>query len=270
MLLLPTLASAQKPKWVNNTPQELNPTYRFVEVISVATTIEAARMNALHKLALDEKIASAAKLNVSSGNTTTVEDVYTDNGVIGKQTDKSYINLTVDGEEYTLQATAVDEYVAGKKDGMIYLHVLYMVAVCEKPFFDNAYITTSYGVKPMFMSIIPGWGQIYKGSVGKGIAIIATEAVAIGGIIYTENMRATYASKMRSQPRFAKQYKSKADNFEIARNCCIGAAAAMYVYNLIDAIVAPGARRVVVKPRKMQFGATASNDFCGLALSYSF
>ena len=54
-------------------------------------------------------------------------------------------------------------------------------------------------------------------------------------IIYTENMRATYASKMRSQPRFAKQYKSKADNFEIARNCCIGAAAAMYVYNLIDA-----------------------------------
>ena len=46
-----------------------------------------------------------------------------------------------------------------------------------------------------------------------------------------------------------KTYSTKADHFATARNICIGAAAALYVYNLIDAIAAPGARRIAVRRR---------------------
>ena len=52
---------------------------------------------------------------------------------------------------------------------------------------------------------------------------------------------------MKEQPRHAQTYNSKADNWESGRNICIGAAAALYVYNLIDAVAAKGARRVTVR-----------------------
>lgn len=270
LMLLPTLAFAQKPKWVNNTPCEYNPSYRFVEVISSGGTVESARMAALHQLALNDKIASAAKVGISSGTLTTIEDVYTELGVTGRQTDKSYINVTVDDEEYTLQAMLVDEYVAGTRYGMVQLHSLYMVAVCDNPVFDCVDITTSYGAMPMLLSVIPGMGQMYKGSTVKGIALFAVEAAAIGGLIYTENVRASYMSKMYSHPYQAHQYKALADNFTMARNCCVGAAAAVYIYNLIDALVAPGARRIVVKPHNLGIAPMLSQDGGGLSLSYSF
>lgn len=38
---------------------------------------------------------------------------------------------------------------------------------------------------------------------------------------------------------------TKRDHFATGRNICVGAAAALYVYNLLDAFVTPGARRVV-------------------------
>jgi hypothetical protein len=169
-----------------------------------------------------------------------------------------------------LSALRIDDYETRER-GMVKLHTLYQIATCDDPVFDNVYLTTKYGSQGLWRSAIcPGWGQMYKGSKTKGIAILAAEVAAIGGIIFTENERASYESKMLSQPKFAKQYKSKVDNFETARNCCIGAAAAIYIYNLIDAAVSPGARRVVVMPRNLNIAPTTSNDFTGMTLNYTF
>lgn len=52
---------------------------------------------------------------------------------------------------------------------------------------------------------------------------------------------------MREQPKYASEYNSRADSWETGRNICIGAAAALYVYNIIDAFVSDGAKRVLVK-----------------------
>lgn len=75
-------------------------------------------------------------------------------------------------------------------------------------------------------------------------------ALAVG-VIFTESQRVDYMDKIgrTHDADFILDYLHKADNFETARNICIGTAAALYLYNLIDAIAAPGARRVVVKRR---------------------
>ena len=50
-----------------------------------------------------------------------------------------------------------------------------------------------------------------------------------------------------------KTYNTKADNCENIRNICIGGAAALYVYNLIDAIAANGAKRVIIKKKNTRY-----------------
>ena len=258
---------AQKPAWVNNTPKEKNRTYKFVEVVSYGSNLEGARMEGQKKLAANEQLIREVTIAVDREGVQRVNQTF-NNGQLNEIVQNVIdVKTSIRGKEFTLQAGAVDEY-ATMEHGLCKLHTLYMVAVEPNPVFDNVYLTTQYGFSAR--ALVPGWAQLHKGSTAKGLTILAAEVAVIGGIIFTENERATYESKMRSQPNFAKQYKTKVDNYETARNCCIGAAAAIYVYNLIDAIVAPGARRVVVKPRNMHFIPMASKEFSGVTFSYNF
>ena len=77
---------------------------------------------------------------------------------------------------------------------------------------------------------------------------LGAEIACVAGIILCENQRADYANKVIEQPRFAKEYNTKANNWATGRNLAIGVAGALYVYNLIDAAVTNGARRVKLKP----------------------
>ena len=277
LILLPTLAFAQKPKWVNNTPRELNPTYRFVEIISTGSTIESARAARIHQLVLNEKIASAAQVAISSGTLTTIEDVYTEQGVTGTQTDKSHINIKVDDEHYILHARLVDEYFTGSAYGVNQLHSLYMVAVCDNPILDNTDTSTSYGIAPLFMSIIPGAGQWYKGSKAKGVMFLGGTAALAGGMVYCQS-RIINSRNLAAQtynPEHLRIYSRRISNFSTARNVCMGATVALYIWNLVDAVVAPGARRIVVRPAINLGGysfenSSSSADALGLSAALTF
>lgn len=242
-----TFCYAQKPKWVGNTPQELNYTYKFVEVVSTGSNLESARHNAKERLEDDTQLQEGIRIYRKTKDNTTI-DKYRVNGGKLHETKKQHIEIeaTVDGEQYQLQAIKVDEYPYSS-NGIVTLHTLYMVALCDEPVFDRTYLTTSYGVAPVAMSIIPGLGQWHKGSKTKGVSMFGAEAVAIAGIIVCDNQRASYVKKAKEHPKFAKEYGSKADQWDTGRNICIGVAAGIWVYNIVDAIVARGARRVVVK-----------------------
>lgn len=246
-LTFPLLSFAQKPKWVGNTPIEGNSTYKFVEVVSAGGSISTARTNALSVLAQDEQLNHTVEANVETGILTKVNQETVNDEMNEHIEDQMNINVSLKGKNYRLQAVKVDEYVAGEKYGEVELHTLFMVAVCDRPKFDRTYLTTSYGAAPVAMSIIPGLGQWYKGSKVKGVCMFGAEAVAVAGIIVCENQRASYIKKSKEQPKFAKEYGSKADHWDTGRNICIGVAAGIWFYNMVDAIVAKGAKRVVVK-----------------------
>ena len=260
-----------KPTWLRSTPQPLNNTYSF-KVIMVDNGQELASSRMLARAELSRYIAKEFNIEISEEVTET--STTTQNGNQYGYTDKETYVFHAKSEEkpVSVYGERVDEYYEIYEEGGIRvfkLYTLYAVSnVGKRAVFDEFNLTTKYGFSAR--ALVPGWAQMYKGSTAKGIAILAAEVAAIGGIVFTENERASYESKMRSQPNFAKQYKTKMDNYETARNCCIGAAAAIWVYNLIDAIVAPGARRVVVKPRNFKVIPMASKDFNGVTLSYNF
>ena len=56
---------------------------------------------------------------------------------------------------------------------MYVCHTLFAVATSELPaLFDNVTFSQKYGIKGFACSIIPGWGQFYKGQKVKGTCII--------------------------------------------------------------------------------------------------
>ena len=180
--------------------------------------------------------------------------------------------MSTTGETYKLQAYAIDEY-STNEGGMVKLHTLFMVAVQDKPTFDRTYLTTNYGATPVVMSIIPGLGQWYKGSKVKGVCMFAAEAAAVAGIIICANKANDAEKKIKLEPKYAKHYEDKKSNWETGRNICIGAAAAIWIYNMIDAAVAKGARRVEVKPAGRSYVSlipALDKDYAGLSLTYNF
>lgn len=263
---------AIKPKWVGNTPKELNNTYRFIEVVAYGVDISSARMEAKQLLAQNEQLRRAVQVSVSTGNRQKIDQVIVDGEMSEVIKNDITINTEISGQEYRLQAYPVDEYVE-HEHGRVKLYILYMVGISDNVRFDYTYKTTSYGATPALMSVIPGMGQFYKGSTGKGVCMLAGVAAFGVGTLFCENERTNNKNKMKEQPKYAQTYKTKADNWETARNVCMGAAAALWVYNIIDAATAKGARKIVVKqgkPNSLSMYPIMAPDAYGVSLTYNY
>lgn len=188
------------------------------------------------------------------------------------------------GARHTMQAVLVDDYCAYEdyesNDYAWELYQLYAVGRPDTaPQFDGFELTRAYNAKATAMSIIPGWGQIYKGQTTKGCVIIGLEAVSVAGIIVGEHKRSRMMDDAAAHPEVYDSWKGKANSWRNVRNVCIGVAAATYVYNLIDAATSRGARRVKVNRRAGEGFAivpalcpdASGNGFgAGMALTYTF
>lgn len=263
-----------KPQWLTKKlPESKSGTYFFLNAEGMGASLEAARQMALVNLStrLEHERGLVVSSTVSGGS---VQHRSTQ-GESYSSTREFSMTATEQGKAVNMKCRVIDEYWECR-GGTYTCHVLYTIADQNMPdggsYDDRITLTTSYGARGLVLSIIPGWGQIYKGSTAKGTCILAGEAVCVAGIIVCENQRASYHKKMLEQPRFAQTYNTKSDNWENGRNICIGAAAAVYVYNLIDAVAAKGARRVSVKKARQRFAfyPVADAEHTGMAFSMRF
>lgn len=277
--LAPFRASAQKvmerseklrPAWLaNKTPKPSNSTFHYQITEGEHQNLEDARHSCLLNLSTYIK----RKHHISEQ---AVAEISLDQ-VDGRSAEKESYHFSYDikGERVTVNSFKYDEYweyVLYPDGRRIYrCYTLYGVADTAAPSFDRLSFSRKYGARGFARSlIVPGWGQLYKGNKTKGACILGGEVVLIGGIIAAENLRASYVKKMREQPKHLDAYNTKADNWENIRNVCIGGAAALYVYNLIDAMVANGRKRSKThKEVRMALYPTAG-DCNGVTLAYRF
>ena len=119
---------------------------------------------------------------------------------------------------------------------------------------------------------VPGMAQIYKGSVGKGIGFIASEVALVGGVVVSECLRLNYAKKIGMTHNSAQKnyYEQNANICNITRNVCIGGVAAVYIWNIIDGIVAKGKPYVSVDGKTLSFMPYATAEDAGLAVNFTF
>lgn len=237
-----------KPFWTNGYFKELENSY--LEVVSAFDyDIQGAKEKAVKEIVRRRSLATGAEANVTIN----------DNNV-------SVIS------EHTLivKARIIDEYIHHTPQG----YTVYLLAQTAKNpayTYENVSLSDEYGFSAR--ALVPGMAQIYKGNKTKGHCIIATEVLAIAGIILCENQRASYNKKAMEQPKYAKEYSGKASNWETGRNISIGVAAGVWIYNIVDGIVAKGKKRIVVSPADkegLSMTPFATPNTVGLSFAYSF
>lgn len=238
--------SVSKPQWVSKgettlNNQRSNKTYYFKVIQSTGRDLQTLINNRIVNLA--NYIGQSNNLS----GTATTEIVNEQQGGTVQSSSSFRVTFKNDVSTPTFYAQLVDEYWELDAAGYTY-YALFAVSEKGQATFDRFEVTRSYGALPAVMSVIPGVGQLYKGQKLKGSLMLGGAVLCAGGIILCENRRAYYQTRIIEQPKFARDWSKKSNNWETGRNIAIGATAALVAWSVIDAAVAPGTTRIKISP----------------------
>ena len=260
----PVMASGGngRPRWISQPPVPSNSTFEYRVITIDAHSSSEAR--GLVTQELTHYLETSKKVKIAS---TSTESVVTHNNTTDEHTTFEMMAI-VEGEPVSVVAKIIDEY---REPGTYYFLVALGNPKASSVRFDRVQITDKYGAEGLWRSAIcPGWGQMYKGSQTKGLLILGAEVAALGGVVAFEGMRSSYVAKAKQQPSHAQSYYAKASNCKNIRNGFIAGAAAVYVYNLVDAIVSPGDRYVKSSKNRLAFYPAFTPESAGLEVAYRF
>ena len=249
-LVMCATASAQsvEPKWKSQGLMDL--TYSYVEVVSAdASSISDARDKAAQAIVQRRNLAVGAEMKVKV--------------VDGK--------ITSSGDQKMIvTARILDEYAeeVGYNNWRVYL----LVQTLKHPqySFENITVTDQYPFSAR--AFVPGMQQLYKGQKTKGIMFIAAEVACVGGIVVSEGLRTSNINLINSTHNAQQraQYTDKANMWQNVRNGFIAATAAVYVWNVVDALAAKGARYVKQGSAQFALAPYTNGETVGFAMNVKF
>jgi hypothetical protein len=252
MALLPVMSKAQcggeKPVWATTTYHKELKNSHIETIVQWGASFEEVRKKVYEEVARRAYLRTGARVAKLADDLSNVEQT------VASQPIGEYWECEPVYTGYFLMQTKKRLTVAGQ----------------PVPF-EKTEFTDKYGFSAR--ALVPGMAQFYKGSVLKGALIIAGEVAFVGGIIATESLRASYNVKANATHNTSDRqvYMDYADGYGNVRNILIGAAAALYVYNIIDAIAARGKPHLVVLGKNtLQMAPFASPEAGGITFALHF
>ena len=233
------------PRWVKHTPESKNTAIYQYRVIQVyVNDLKEVPEKSLREL--------TNFLPNSWGVTKAKASTMRNDASAGSQIEVNIDNKGSDVNEVTMNCRIIDTYWELEQMGYekkYRCYVLYQMALPPYEASEYAYVTDKYGMEAVAMSIIPGAGQMYKGSYLKGGLIMGGSVLCVGGIVACESVKAGYQALANKEHNAAKKktYQNNANNWQTGSFVCIGALGALWIYNLIDAGVTSGAKHVKIK-----------------------
>jgi len=240
-----SVSSVKRPVWLDGFFYESE--YSYVEKTSAVGNSEKEARNQAARIIIERRL-NATGLNVRiQGDSIIVLD-----------------------SDLTVKSRIIDEFIEQISEGRVRVNLLVQTAKHPEKLYEWVRLSARYPFSPRVF--LPGMEQIYKGSVTKGVLFIAGEAVAVGGIVAFESLRASKKSKFNQTHDLAAQrkYNDDADRMRNLRNGFIAGAAAIYLWNIIDGCVAKGEERVWIKKTKMRIAPQITSQSAGLALVLNF
>lgn len=233
------------PRWVKHTPQSKNnATYQYRVVQVYVNSLDEVPEKSLKELTnflpyswgVTKAKASTMRGDASAGNSLSVDiDSY------GSKVQEVEMNCRIIDTYWELESIGYEKKYR--------CYVLYQMAQPPAQANEYAYVTDKYGMDAIALSIIPGAGQMYKGSYLKGGLIMGGAVLCVGGIVACESVKAGYQALANKEHNAAKKktYQNNANNWQTGSYVSIGALGALWIYNLIDAGVTSGAKHVKIK-----------------------
>ena len=240
--------SKERPSWVDGFREEYQNSY-LKSFSAMGSTAEEARRLALQEVADERSRATGRQYSIHESN-----------GVVTMSS----------SDELTVAAQVVDEWHETLSDGACRVYLLVQTKKNPMYTYEPVSVTKKYPFSARVF--VPGMAQLHKGSTAKGIAFIAAEVVALGGVVAFEGMRSSYKSKINTthNAQTRQNYINKADNMQNLRNGFIAGALAVYAWNVVDGIVAKGKKHVEVGHVAMRFAPFATPDAGGLSMNVQF
>ena len=240
--------SAERPSWVDGYRQEMAKSYIMV-FQATAATMEAAFNKAVDMAADEQSRGTGRKYDIQEAN--------------GQTTYSSQDRLVV-------QDHVIDKYEERLPSGECRVSLLIQIArnpllTCEPVSVTNKYPFSA-------RVFVPGMAQLHKGSTTKGLLFIAAEIAAVGGVVAFEGLRSSYDSKINSthNAKDRQNYINNRDNMQNLRNGFIAGAAAIYLWNVVDGIVAKGKKHVEVGHLAWHISPYGTPSEAGVLLSLNF
>ena len=229
----------KRPPWMRGIfPEKSNDSYYFKTAEGYGATAYEARQSAIAGLIGD--IARSHGVTVQGTDIIQVISESNNDKLSEETSLQSTYHLKFDTFDVAFEI--VDEYT--DKTGY---YLLCQVAHNPKQVtFDKIELTADYKGAALWRSaIIPGWGQMYKRNTAKGITILALETASIIGIVVCHNQSNSYYNKalVERNMELREAYQDKSTTYRHIRNGCIAAAGAIYIWNIVDALTAKGAKR---------------------------
>lgn len=239
------------PRWLGEPPLPQNDSFVYRIHSSKASDLNTARTMCLQDLVSESGLSNGAVvISDNNMNMNVLQSV--ENGcIIETSMVKGDFNTSVKTEEVSLCVNKIDEYWTQGENGEYNVYVLYARSKPNQdPYFDDVYVNDFYGFEAGWRSaVVPGWGQFHKGDYKKGAMMLGGTLALAGSVVLTEATRADYEQKygLTHDVSARKEYLNRHNHWQLARNICVGALAGFYIYNIVDAFNAPGARYVVVR-----------------------
>lgn len=256
-----TSFSQEKPGWIYNPPKPSNDTYLYRVESGLGITKKEAENEAFARVL--QSAASQIKVDFESSEINRALQEGTEYAIISR--------------EFSIPVNKVCEYVENVGGGFK-VYLLCQVAksaLVEVKWDDFTNCDRQYidGMAVLKSALVPGLGQFHKGQTGKGIGFLVGETASIGGIVAGQSMRHTNINKMNStnNASLQKQYVDKANMFTTVRNISIGAAAAVYVWNVLDAIISRGSNHSAhSNSTSLNFIPVVTDESVAFSVNYNF
>nr|WP_320000340.1 DUF5683 domain-containing protein [uncultured Draconibacterium sp.] len=263
----------EKQPWVTGKLPPATRDFRYVVAHGEGKSVKASRDDARLFLIIELGFSKGVKVESERNIELQSEDNYSGGFSSYNESTKQIDSYKIEGDGYSMSLAALDEYYEKSVDNY-QIWVLY--AVSDKEFTPVVpEYSHSYGFAAVWRSsLVPGWGQFYKKQTDKGLCFLAAEGVLVGtavysGMQYTDNVR---KSNETTKLTLIKEYRNRADKWELRRNNAIGSAVSVYVWNVLNAALAKGKIKYAWIPENLEMTAytdsKSSLRFYGL--SYNF
>jgi hypothetical protein len=256
-------SSTERPKWIAEPPQGYQNDYFVGEGESTVSLPEASKDgvdNAIRNYLRTKSFEARSQFSQK-----TIQN--------GEDIQKKVVDeLVTNGSSVTIKGMVQVEtyYETWNEFGKIVHHYWVLVRVPKQ----KGFLEPPTRMSPLWRSVLlPGWGQFYKGQNTKGYIISISEVLLIpAGFILQSLKNTADVDVQNSRTQVLRDYYVDQANtyYNISISCFI-AAAAMYIFNILDATISQGEKVYVeVLPDSHLKSALVEHTQTTLRLSVRF